>query len=275
MSAWKAALILDNASAGALFVINEDRKAYIDARMLEREQRLQDIHDDNLVKIQAPFTLQLDLLTEEIEDIAQAQAYATTDADEAWTDLQNRMERYRLDREDAMMVETDRVFAILERAVAESKDVADVLFAMRLDWLQGVYVSGSLAYFDSSIYDLTVFDTEFDLFTYDIGHGKGHGHTNQGAVGNMKTSNGFVKGEGVAGRDISQLSAAPGPVDGKTRRYDKRNLAGEDYARGVAEGERAGHFGYNQAAAKQVRSGPVRRRREGKTEAMRTRGPAG
>lgn len=47
---------------------------------------------------------------------------------------------------------------------------------MRLDWLGGVYISGNSAYFDDDIYDLSVFDSEFDLFTYDIGHGKGHGH---------------------------------------------------------------------------------------------------
>ena len=72
--------------------------------------------------------------------------------------------------------EKDNVIRALERAVSEGKPVDDVLTAMRLDWLQGVYTSGTSAYYDANVYDTSVFDSEFDNFTYDIGHGKGHGH---------------------------------------------------------------------------------------------------
>jgi len=116
---------------------------------------------------------------------------------------------------------------------------------MRLDWLQGLYVSGTNAYFDKTVYDMHHYDTEFDLFTYDIGHGKGHGHFNQGIMGPQNNNNGFVKGEGIQGRDLQQLRAAPAPVDGKTRRYDRATLGGEDYVKGVAEGQRGGSFGYD------------------------------
>jgi len=88
------------------------------------------------------------------------------------------MNDYLEDRIVALTTETDRVTRIFERAVDDKKPVQDVLYAMRLDWLQGIYVSGEDVFYDDLIYDLTVYDDEFDLFTYDIGHGKGHGHTN-------------------------------------------------------------------------------------------------
>jgi len=77
-----------------------------------------------------------------------------------------------------MNLEAARVMRLLDRAVTDKKDVAEVLYAMRLDWLQGIYVSGESVYYDEHAYDLSCFDSEFDIFTYDIGHGKGHGHTN-------------------------------------------------------------------------------------------------
>jgi len=88
------------------------------------------------------------------------------------------MNDYYNDRVDALDREKDLVIRSLERAVEEAKPVEDVLAAMRIDWLQGVYINGNIANYDTNIYDLTVFDSEFDLFTYDMGHGKGHGHTN-------------------------------------------------------------------------------------------------
>lgn len=260
--------------SGFIFDLNTRRKNYVMERMIEREMRLSDIHDDNLVKIQAPFTLQIDLLTEEKEDLNAAKTYAQADARDAFEDLLLRMERFLFDRQDALMIETDRVFAIIERALIDSKPVEDVVFAMRLDWLQGLYTSGTTAYFDKTVYDLKHYDTEFDLFTYDIGHGKGHGHLNQGVMSPHNNNSGMVKGEGIQGNDLETLRGAPGPVDGKTRRYDRQTLGGEDYAKGVAEGQRAGSFGYNQAAQMQVR-GPQQRRRRGGRRAPRGSRPAG
>lgn len=64
---------------------------------------------------------------------------------------------------------------------------------MRLDWLQGLYVSGTEVYYDKYTYDMSVFDSEFDIFTYDIGNGKGHGHTGQANRGQRRNA-GFVIG---------------------------------------------------------------------------------
>ena len=61
---------------------------------------------------------------------------------------------------------------VLDRAVNDSKRVEDVFYAMRLDWLQGVYINNNAAETDSEVYDLSYFDSEFDIFTYDIGSGK-------------------------------------------------------------------------------------------------------
>lgn len=55
--------------------------------MALRQARLDDIHDDNLVKVEAPFQLQLDLLEKEKADVVKAQSYAEADASEAWADL--------------------------------------------------------------------------------------------------------------------------------------------------------------------------------------------
>lgn len=165
------------------------------------------------------------------------------------------MNDYLEDRIVALTTETDRVTRIFERAVDDKKPVQDVLYAMRLDWLQGIYVSGEDVFYDDLIYDLTVYDDEFDLFTYDIGHGKGHGHTNQGTMspGNPGAG-GMVVGEGIGDRNIRRLRGKPREVDGKKRRYDRQTMSGarNDYGRGVALGKRNGSFGFNQEASLQA-----------------------
>lgn len=67
--------------------INTERSNYISTVMALRQARLDDIHDDNLVKVEAPFQLQLDLLEKEKADVVKAQSYAEADASEAWADL--------------------------------------------------------------------------------------------------------------------------------------------------------------------------------------------
>merc|ERR1712023_50789 len=166
---------LATAIKGAIDTAQTSRETYIDGVLQRRKDRLSDIHEDNLLKIEAPFDLQLDLLEQERSDINTAKTHALSDASEAFTDLKNRMQDYQNDREEALYRELDRVIRALERAVEDSKPVDEVLYAMRLDWLQGVYVAGTTAYYDDDIYDLSVFDTEFDISTFDIGHGKGHG----------------------------------------------------------------------------------------------------
>lgn len=166
------------------------------------------------------------------------------------------------DRLEALDREADRVARTLERAVDDSKPVDEVLYAMRLDWLQGVYVSGATAIFDKDIYDKQVFDSEFDLFTYDIGHGKGHGHRTGAPAPLNDREQGFVYGAGGDNRgDISQLNGDPLPVGGRGGRYDRQTQSGHgapnrpsDYQLGIRNNDREGEYNYNQAADLQVDS---------------------
>ena len=232
------------------------RIAYIDDVLERRRERLSDIHEDNLLKIEAPFDYQLDMLEEEQEDINDAKAEATADANEAFEDLKERMEDYKDDRDEALDREEEKVIRILERAVEEGKPVDEVLYAMRLDWLAGVYTAGQTAYFDDDIYDMTVFDTEFDMFTYDIGHGKGHGHRNGVQGPGNPTEQGFVTGRGGIG-NIDQLNGRPTPKDGKRGRYDRVTQSGEGkvpsmYEIGKRQSNAEGVYNYDQAADKRV-----------------------
>ena len=59
----------------------------IQAILQRRTERLSDIHEDNILKIEAPFEYQLDMLEEELEDVATALASALGDEAEAFTDL--------------------------------------------------------------------------------------------------------------------------------------------------------------------------------------------
>jgi hypothetical protein len=52
---------------------NVARKQHVRGVMDKRVNRLTEIHNDNLLKIEAPFDLQLDLLDREIEDVITAQ----------------------------------------------------------------------------------------------------------------------------------------------------------------------------------------------------------
>ena len=233
---------------------NTARETYINAVLQRRKDRLADIHEDNLLKIEAPFELQLDLLEEELEDLQKAEDYAADDAAKALADLLERINDYLTSRIDALDREEGRVIRALERAVDDKKPVDEVLYAMRLDWLQGVYVAGTAAYYDKDIYDFAVFDTEFDIFTYDIGHGKGHGHrTGTHGPGNDREQ-GFVYGAEGSG-DISELNGRPKPVGGKRGRYDRATQSGHgsphkpsDYEVGVKAGTKEGAYRYNQKA---------------------------
>jgi hypothetical protein len=126
---------------------------------------------------------------------------------------------------------------------------------MRLDWLQGVYISGEEAEFDNEVWDSKVYDNEFDIFTFDIGHGKGHGHRAGAPAPQNDRRTGFVSGARGADGDISRLNGRPVPVDGKRRRYDKATQSGygapkrqSDYELGLENSRAVGQYNYNQAA---------------------------
>ena len=198
--------------------------------------------------------MQLKLLEEEKEDVNAAKTLAVRDQTDAYDDLTERMQDYLNDRNDALDREKETVDRALERAVADFKPVEEVLYAMRLDWLQGVYVMGTQASYDSKVYDLSVFDTEFDLFTFDIGHGKGHGHRNGAHGPGNDREQGFVIGRGGVG-DISELNAEPVAVGGKRGRYDRQTQSGNgapgrvsDYEIGLKNGQKEGAYNYDQKA---------------------------
>jgi len=177
------------------------------------------------------------------------------------------MDTYLADRTEALNREQDRVIRAIERALTDSKPIDEVLYAMRLDWLQGVYVTGTNVYFDDGVYDLGHYDSEFDLFTYDIGHGKGHGHRTGTQAPLNDHEQGLVYGNGGTNTgDISQLNAQPAPHNGKRGRYDRATQSGHgakgrpsDYQLGLEQNQKEGVFGYNQAADLQVSRSPRRR----------------
>jgi hypothetical protein len=102
-----------------------------------------------------------------------------------------------------------------------------------------VSVFGSSATWSDDVWDKkSQLDGTFDMFTFDIGKGKGHGHTSERAYGNDRET-GFVVGQGGSG-DISTLPGRPVPKDGTRRRYDRATQSGfggpnkpSDYAVGL------------------------------------------
>lgn len=243
---------LRDAIIGAINDANNARTTRITEILQRRTERLSDIHEDNILKIEAPFDYQIDMLEEEVEDVATALASALADESDAYSDLEERMNDYHDDRIEALDREAEKVERILERAVEEGKPVDEVLYALRLDWLSGVYVAGTTAYFDTDTYDMTVFDTEFDIFTYDIGHGKGHGHRNGVQGPGNDREQGFVTGRGGIG-EITQLKGEPAPSDGKRGRYDRVTQSGEGrrpsmYEIGKRQSNAEGAYNYDQAA---------------------------
>jgi len=116
------------------------------------------------------------------------------------------------------------------------------------------------------------------MFTFDIGKGKGHGHTNGATgVGNDRET-GFVVGNGGSG-DISNLRGEPVARDGTRRRYDRRTQSGHgapnkpsDYAVGDMQNAGEGVYGYDQAADMQAQ--PSRRPSRGGRRGPPKRGGA-
>jgi len=175
------------------------REAYIQDVLERRKARLADIHEDNILKSAAPFEYQQDLLNEEIEDVNAAKTNAIADKNAAYTDLKERIEDYFEDREEALNLELQKVERIIRRAALEGKAVDDVVYGMRLDWLAGIFFAGTNAIYDSEIYDKKkAFGNEFDIFTYYIGMGKGHGHRDARGPNYGEQKSSYVVGYGSA-----------------------------------------------------------------------------
>ena len=76
---------------------NDDRIAYLQYVQAARERRLLEIKQDNDEKITAPFNYQLRLLGEEEDDILQARNNAVRDSNDAYDDMEWRLDSLRDD----------------------------------------------------------------------------------------------------------------------------------------------------------------------------------
>lgn len=147
----------------------------------KRERRLLEIHNDNLKKIRAPFEYQLRLVTEEEDDILQARNNAIRDANDAFDDLEYRLEDLKDDIFEGLDREELRITQALDRSIVDRKNPAQVFMALRIDWLRDITVTPiTLAPPPTAAYvagttDFSMYDGLFDDFHYDIGHGKGTG----------------------------------------------------------------------------------------------------
>jgi len=88
---------------------NDARIAKLDDVRAQRLQRLGEIHDDNLNKISAPFDYQLRLLTEEEDDILQARNNAVRDSNDAYDDMEWRLDQLRDDIIGEMEIEVEKI----------------------------------------------------------------------------------------------------------------------------------------------------------------------
>jgi hypothetical protein len=243
----------------------EDLSAALDAVQLEREDkineeltkriiRLADAFEDHQAKAEAPFIYQDDMLLKEIDDIRVAMSNAEEDQDDAFADLIERMADFKNAKILEYESETDKIVRALDRAVRDFKQVDEVFYAMRIDWLQGVSIHGTRAVWTDDVWDMkSQMDGTFDMFTFDIGKGKGHGHTTTRGIENDRET-GFVVGRGGSG-DISTLQGEPVARDGVRRRYDRQTQNGHgapnrpsDYAVGNEANRARGVYNYNQAA---------------------------
>ena len=164
----------------AMDLANQDRKDYLSKVKAKRERRLLEIHTDNVKKIKAPFEYQLRLVTEEEDDILQARNNAIRDANDAFDDLEYRLEDLKDDIFEGLTREELKITQALDRAIVDRKHPAQVFLALRIDWLKQITVTTTLAPTPTAAYtpattDFSVYDGLFDDFHYDIGHGKGTG----------------------------------------------------------------------------------------------------
>jgi len=78
-----------------------------------RTQRLTEIYDDNLMKIDAPFDYQIRLLGEEEDDILEARANAVRDSNDAYDDLEWRLDSLSSDIIEDQQIEQERILQAL------------------------------------------------------------------------------------------------------------------------------------------------------------------
>ena len=183
---------------------NDDRIAYLQYIRDTRQRRLQEIKEDNDEKIDAPFNYQLRLLREEEDDILQARNNAVRDSNDAYDDMEWRLDQLRDDIVDEQNMEVEKITNALKRAVVDQKNPGKVFHALKIDWLSEIDVDPTDpngVSNDTDRRDFSIYDGLFDDFHYDIGHGKGTGETRP-----------LPDGPAVDGYDSRRDPRATGPV---------------------------------------------------------------
>lgn len=147
-----------------------------------RTQRLTEIYDDNLMKIDAPFDYQIRLLGEEEDDILEARANAVRDSNDAYDDLEWRLDSLSSDIIEDQQIEQERILQAIQRSLVDKKNPAKVFLALKIDWMDTVVVDPTtlttLPVTGTGLtQDFSDYDGMFNDFHYDIGHGKGTGET--------------------------------------------------------------------------------------------------
>jgi len=174
----------------------------------QRDQRITEIHTQNLLKIAAPFDYQIRLISEEMDDVLAARNYAVRDANEAYDDLITRIDFFEADIKAVLADEIADLGYMLDRAIVDRKQPCKVMNALRLKYYQDQYtcpITATAATTASTIVATpneasTLFadyDNIFNDFHYDIGHGKG---TGTGAVNSDAVVDGFHAGSSGSGR---------------------------------------------------------------------------
>jgi hypothetical protein len=128
--------------------------------------------------------------------VLRARNNAVRDANDAYDDLVYRLDYFKLDLETAFNNEAFEINDMIARAVIDKKHPCKVISALRIEWISGYFsctldnavIVTVLATADQG---LDIYDSVFDDFHYDIGHGKGHG---VGAVDAAPVTDGFGPG---------------------------------------------------------------------------------
>lgn len=106
---------------------------------------------------------------------------AVRDANDAYDDLIYRLDTLRIDLDTAFDAEMFEVDDMVDRSLIDKKHPCKVLHALRIDWITGhmscpiLDASTDPDVYAASLVDFSEYDTLFDDFHYDLGHGKGTG----------------------------------------------------------------------------------------------------
>ena len=174
---------------------NTKRIEYLDSVKQKRIQRLEEIHMQNNREIESPFEYQLRLLDKENDDITQALTSAITDANDAYSDLIERIDDLYTDTVAGLLEEIEQIKNAIDRAVVDQKPGCKVLHALKTEITKNIEcdidIANTAATYVPGNDEFAMYDGLFSNFHYDIGHGKG---TGEGAI-----DDGRSKGYGPVG----------------------------------------------------------------------------